>query len=370
MRRVDPAGRASDDGARRHGRHRARQDDAAPEPYPDDDGGWWQQAEPHSRAWPGAPTPDPRQDAPTAQARQVEPTQQIRQAEPAPRARQDAPAPRARQEPSRRAGRNLPAAIGVGLTLGAVALATLFLYRQAFLGVIIVAVCVACWEMVRAIRNTGAQPPLTPLLAGGVVMAILGWLRGPDALALGLLLTILALMVWRLADGPAGYHRDVMAGTLVAVYVPFLAGFAAMLAAPGDGAIRMVAMLAAVALSDTGGYVAGVLFGRHPMAPGVSPKKTWEGLAGSLVVTAVGSAVLLALLLRVDWWWGLVFGLTLSAASVLGDLAESLLKRDLGVKDMSSLLPGHGGLMDRLDSILFAAPAGYLLLSVLAPVSR
>jgi phosphatidate cytidylyltransferase len=323
MTRLDP-GWAPDDGQSRYGRHRARHADAAPDPYPEgDDETWSPDAEPYP---PKAEPPRP--------------------------------------------GRNLPAAIGVGVTLGAVVLVSLFVFRLAFLGVVILAVAVGCWEMSRAIRNAGAQPPLVPLIAGGAVMAGLGWARGPSALALTLFVTILAMMVWRLADGPAGYHRDVMAGTLIAVYVPFLGAFAAMLAAPDDGAVRVIVALAAVVLSDTGGYVSGVALGRHPLAPGVSPNKTWEGLAGSLVVTAVGSAVLLALLLQVDWWWGLVFGVAVSAASVLGDLAESLLKRDLGVKDMSTLLPGHGGLMDRLDSILFAAPTAYLLLSVMAPITR
>jgi phosphatidate cytidylyltransferase len=335
MTRLDPSGWAPDDGQSRHGRHRARHADAAPDPYPDDD--------PYPE---GHDTYPPHEDA-------HEPDRS-----------EDPP-----KEP-RRAGRNLPAAIAVGVSLGAVVVASLFLYRPAFLAVIVVAVCVGCWEMARAIRNTGAHPPLVPLFAGSVMMAGLAWARGPSALALALFLTILAMMVWRLADGPAGYHRDVMAGTLIAVYVPFLGGFAAMLASPDDGAIRVLAALAAVVLSDTGGYVSGVFLGRHPMAPAVSPKKTWEGLAGSLAFTAVGSAILLALLLDVSWWWGLVFGIAVSAASVLGDLAESLLKRDLGVKDMSSLLPGHGGLMDRLDSILFAAPVAYLLLSVIAPDTR
>jgi phosphatidate cytidylyltransferase len=125
--------------------------------------------------------------------------------------------------------------------------------------------------------------------------------------------------------------------------------------------------LAGVVLSDTGGYAAGVFFGRRPMAPTVSPKKSWEGLAGSLVATAVGAALLLYFLFDVAPWWGAVFGLAVSAASVLGDLGESMIKRDLRVKDMSNLLPGHGGLMDRLDSILFAAPTAYVLLTVIAP---
>jgi phosphatidate cytidylyltransferase len=265
--------------------------------------------------------------------------------------------------PSGRAGRNLPAAIGVGLTLGAVVIAALFLWKPAFLGVITVAIGIAVWELTRAVRHSGAHPPLVPLLIGGVLMGGLAWYEGPDALSVGLLVTVLAAMIWRLADGPAGYQRDLTGATLVAVYVPFLGGFAALLAAPDDGAKRVIVTLAAVVLSDTGGYVAGVFFGQHPMAPAVSPKKSWEGLAGSLVAAAVGGALLLHFVFDVAPWWGAVFGLAISVASVLGDLAESMLKRDLGIKDMSSLLPGHGGLMDRLDSILFALPVAYLLLS-------
>jgi phosphatidate cytidylyltransferase len=265
-----------------------------------------------------------------------------------------------------RAGRNLPAAIGVGLTLGAIVISSLFLWKPAFLGVIAVAIGVAIWELTRAVRHSGARPPLVPLLIGGVLMSGLAWFEGPDALSVGLLVTILAAMIWRLADGPAGYQRDITGATLVAVYVPFLGGFAALLAEPDDGAKRVIVTLAAVVLSDTGGYVAGVFFGRHPMAPSVSPKKSWEGLIGSLVATAIGGALLLHFVFDVAPWWGAVFGLAISVASVLGDLGESMLKRDLGIKDMSNLLPGHGGLMDRLDSILFALPVAYLLLSVLA----
>jgi phosphatidate cytidylyltransferase len=268
-----------------------------------------------------------------------------------------------------RAGRNLPAAIGVGVTLGAVVIAALFVWKPAFLGVIAIAMGVGIWELSRAVRHSGANPPLVPLLIGGVLMSGLAWYEGPDALSVGLLVTVLAAMVWRLADGPAGYQRDITAATLVAVYVPFLGGFAALLAEPTDGAKRVIITLAAVVLSDTGGYAAGVFLGRHPMAPSISPKKSWEGLAGSLTAAAIGGALMLRFVFDVAPWWGAVFGLAISVASVLGDLAESMLKRDLGVKDMSNLLPGHGGLMDRLDSILFAVPTAYLLLSVLSPVN-
>jgi phosphatidate cytidylyltransferase len=253
------------------------------------------------------------------------------------------------------------------VSLAAAILVPLFLFREAFFGVVALAASVGIWEMTRAVRARGAHPPLVPLIAGGVLMVGLAWRAGPDGLSLGLLVTVLAAMVWRLADGPAGYQRDLSASALIAVYVPFLAGFAVLLALPPDGDWRVLATLALVVLSDTGGYVAGVLLGKHPMAPSVSPKKSWEGFGGSIVAAGVGGAVLLSVLFDVAPWLGAVFGLAVSVAAVLGDLGESMIKRDLGIKDMSRLLPGHGGLMDRLDSILFAVPTAYLLLAIFAP---
>jgi phosphatidate cytidylyltransferase len=298
-------------------------------------------------------------------------------AEPAPsrgrrgpgRRRASSARPPTQQPPPSRAGRNLPAAIGVGVALGAAVLVPLFLYLPAFLFVLAAAVAIGIWEMGRAVRRGGAHPPLVPLIAGGVITVGLAWFAGPDALSLGLLVTVLGTMIWRLGDGPGDYRRDLTAATLIAVYVPFLAGFAAMLAAaPDDGHLRVLLTLAAVVLSDTGGYAAGANFGKHPMAPSISPKKSWEGFAGSVTAAAVGSALLIWLLFDVAPWWGVLFGVAVSGAAVLGDLAESMIKRDLGVKDMSNLLPGHGGLMDRLDSILFAVPTAYLLLAVFVPV--
>jgi phosphatidate cytidylyltransferase len=269
-----------------------------------------------------------------------------------------------------RAGRNLPAAIAVGASLGAVVLVSLLFWRPGFVFVVATAAGIGAWEMARAMaRDGGPRAPLVPLLAGSAVMVTLAWFAGAEALTLGLVVTVLAAMVWRLADGPAGYQRDLLAAVLVAVYVPFLGSFAVLLDRPSDGALRVIVMLAAVVLSDTGGYVAGVFLGRHAMAPTVSPKKSWEGTAGSLFITATGGAVLFHVLFHVPWWHGALFGLGVSAVAVLGDLAESLLKRDLHIKDMSHLLPGHGGLMDRLDSVLFAAPAAFVLFSVLVPAA-
>lgn len=263
-----------------------------------------------------------------------------------------------------RAGRDLVAAFTVGGGLAALVLASLLLWRPAFLVIVVAGVWVATWELVRALRAGGARPPRVPLFAGGPVMIGLAWWGGPAALSLGLLVSVLAVMVWRLGRGPDGYHHDVGAATLILVYVPFLGGFAALLAAADDGTWRVLVTLVVVVLTDTGGYVSGVFFGRHPMAPSVSPKKSWEGLAGSLLAAAAGGAVGLGLA-GMAWWAGVLFGVVVAGAAVLGDLAESLLKRDLGIKDMSGLLPGHGGVLDRVDSVLFAAPTAYLLLEVL-----
>jgi phosphatidate cytidylyltransferase len=274
-----------------------------------------------------------------------------------------------KDKPNGRAGRNLPAAIAVGLSLVLLVLASLVLWPPAFLGVIAVAAGVGVWEMVRALRAGGADAPLIPLLAGSLLMVGLTWHSGPDALLLGLAATVLAAVVWRIADGPAAVRRDVTASILIAVYVPFLLSFAMLLQQPdpeGDGRWQVLCTLLAVVLSDTGGYAVGVFLGKHKMAPSISPGKTWEGFGGSIGAAGIGSALLLYFLLDVPWYWGLLFGTLISVVAVIGDLGESMLKRDLGVKDMSSLLPGHGGVMDRLDSIVFAVPTAYLLFALIA----
>ena len=266
-----------------------------------------------------------------------------------------------------RAGRNLPAAIAVGLSLGLVILAALLIEPIALLPVLIAASGVGAWEMARALSTTGARPPLIPLLAGTALMTGLAWFEGADALALGLLVTIGAAALWRLADGVHAVRRDFTPSLLIAVYGPFLLSFAGMLVQMEHGNLLVIATVAGVVLSDTGGYAFGVFLGKHPMAPKISPKKSWEGFAGSMTAAAIGSAALLFFMVDVPVYWGLLFGALISVVAVLGDLAESMLKRDLGVKDMSNLLPGHGGLMDRLDSILFAVPTAYLFFSIITP---
>jgi phosphatidate cytidylyltransferase len=176
------------------------------------------------------------------------------------------------------------------------------------------------------------------------------------------------VLLWRIADGAAGYLADVSASMLVLLYVPTLAAFAVMLCHPHDGAARTLAFIATVVCSDTGGYASGVMFGKHPLAPIVSKAKTWEGFAGSVAACSAAGVLFLTLTFHEAWWKGLLFGLAIVVTATLGDLGESVIKRDLGVKDMGTLLPGHGGIMDRLDSLLPCAAVAYLLLSAFAPV--
>jgi phosphatidate cytidylyltransferase len=278
-----------------------------------------------------------------------------------------APAPdeRARAKAGKgRAGRNVPVAIAVGLALGALITVPLFSpYRWVFIVVLVAAVAIGVREIVLALRTLGAQPPMVPLQVGGAVMVVMAYLVGADALVLGLILTVLATLVWRLADPAEGFLRDVAAATFTAVYVPFLAGFAALMTVPDDGPRRVTAFIAVVVCSDVGGFAAGVLFGKHRMAPTVSPKKSWEGFAGSLVACAAAGAIFFVTLFDTSPLLGAAYGLAIVVTATLGDLGESMVKRDIGIKDMGRLLPGHGGLMDRLDSLLPTAPVAWLLLA-------
>ncbi|MGZ4609036.1 MAG: phosphatidate cytidylyltransferase [Actinomycetes bacterium] len=266
-----------------------------------------------------------------------------------------------------RAGRNLTAAVGVGVGLGALVLLSLYVYKASFVVVVIAAIVLGLWELSNALNADHVRVPVVPVAIGAAAMLVAAYVGGSEALVVVLALTVLATMVWRLPENPAGYVRDVTSGVFVTLYVPFMAGFAMLLLRADDGADRVVVFILLTVLSDVGGYAAGVLFGRHPMAPAISPKKSWEGFAGSAVFTAVGGAVILPLLLGGSPLAGVAVGVALMLTATLGDLGESMIKRDLGIKDMGSLLPGHGGIMDRLDSLLPAAPVTYLLLSWLVP---
>jgi phosphatidate cytidylyltransferase len=262
-----------------------------------------------------------------------------------------------------RAGRNLPVAIIVGLSLGGLILTTLYLFKPAFLVVVVLAILTGLWELVTSLRERDLSAPLIPIAAGGIAILLLAYTDGREAMTVALVLTVVAVVIWRAAEGAAGMLPDIGAGLFALVYVPFLAGFCTLMLAPHDGAQRVTAFIATVVASDVGGYAFGVLAGKHPMAPTVSPKKSWEGFAGSTLACAVCGSILFVSLLHAQWWQGVVFGLATVCTATLGDLGESMIKRDLGIKDMGKLLPGHGGLMDRLDSLLPTAPVAWLLLA-------
>ncbi|MGK4597937.1 phosphatidate cytidylyltransferase [Amycolatopsis sp. w19] len=282
------------------------------------------------------------------------------------------PVPAEKPEPVQkvsRAGRNLPAAIGVGLLLGAAIVTSLLTVRFLFIGIIAIAIAVGTIELAGALkRAAGIRIALVPVLVGGQAMIWLAWPYGREGALTAFVLTVLVCLLWRLPGGADGYLRDISASVFATAYIPLFGAFAAMLVPPADGVGRVLAFMIGVVASDTGGYIAGVLGGKHPMAPTISPKKTWEGFAGSLVAGVVAGALTLSLLLDGHAWQGVLFGAAIVCTATLGDLVESLIKRDLGVKDMGNMLPGHGGLMDRLDSLLPSAVVSWLLLSAFVPV--
>lgn len=266
--------------------------------------------------------------------------------------------------PTGRAGRNLPAAVGVGLVLILVLALSLFIRREAFVGFVLVAGFGGLWELARALGRREIRIPLLPLWVGTVGIVVSAWVAGAEAMLMAFALTAGGVFVWRVIDGGGrSAVRDATAAIFAAAYVPYLAGFAVLMVRTENGAWMVVAYILVTIGNDIGGYVAGVVFGKHPMAPSISPKKSWEGLGGSLVLSAGLGSLVTALALGGSWWAGALLGVAAVAAATTGDLAESLLKRDLGLKDMGSILPGHGGVMDRIDSLLVSAPVSYLILS-------
>jgi len=270
-----------------------------------------------------------------------------------------------------RAGRNLPAAIGVGVVLGGAAIGTLLFAPKGWLVMLAVAIPIATFEVVRRLQEAGYALPAIPLLIGGQAMIWLPWPYGAAGLLGAYGGTIVVCMVWRLVgqglrEQPVNYLRDISAAVLLATWVPLFAGFSALLIFQDDGGIRTFTVIVTVVFADIGGYVAGVLFGKHLMAPAISPKKSWEGLGGSLVFGIAAAVLSVEFLLGKPAWVGVPLGLMLVITGVLGDLVESQVKRDLGIKDMGSLLPGHGGVMDRIDAMLPSAVAGWIVLTLLA----
>lgn len=266
-----------------------------------------------------------------------------------------------------RTGRNLPAAIAVGLGLAALVIGSLYTVKELFLVVVAGAVGIGVVELIRAFADRGIQVPTVPVLAGLVAMQAGGYWGGPVWLLGSFVVFAFVVLIWRMfSGGTAGYVRDVTGSVFSLFYPPLLAGFVALLLAPDDGVHRVVVFIAVTVASDTGGYIAGVLFGRHQMSP-ISPKKTWEGFAGSVIACVAVGAWLVSWLLGGELWLGALIGVLGAAFATAGDLIESIIKRDLGIKDLGSILPGHGGMMDRLDSLVATLVPVWLLLTLFVP---
>ncbi|GAA2147755.1 hypothetical protein GCM10009844_25270 [Nocardioides koreensis] len=273
-----------------------------------------------------------------------------------------------------RAGRDLRKAVASAVVLLAAIAASLAVWKTAFMFIVAAAVVVAVWELHQGFRAKDIDLPEQPLMLGGVVMVVVAYVWGSAALVTATAVTALVIMLWLLRRGIEGYVMNSTASVFTLVYVPFLGSFVALMLAEGgitggglddEGVQGIITFVLVTIASDIGGYVAGVLFGKHPMAPVISPKKSWEGFAGSVVFCVVVGWALVVHLLDGDWWVGVLLGLIVVVMATLGDLCESVIKRDLGIKDMSQVIPGHGGLMDRLDSLLATIAPVWLLLHYL-----
>lgn len=266
-----------------------------------------------------------------------------------------------------RTGRNLPLAIIIGLALGLALVFSLVVIKELFLIFAAFLLVFTVFELASALRFAGRNVPRIPTIIGGlaVVPAAFFWLA--EGQWLGILGAMLLVTLWRLAEAVVPARRtsaldlgkDLVAGVFIQAYVVFLGSFAVLLTAQDGGEWWTLAFLIVVVSTDTGAYATGLLAGRHPMAPKISPKKTWEGFAGSLLAAVIAGVLVALFMIGQPWTVGLLFGVTLALTATLGDLTESLIKRDLGIKDISTWLPGHGGFLDRLDSILPSAAVAY-----------
>ncbi|MDK4231978.1 phosphatidate cytidylyltransferase [Corynebacterium accolens] len=278
-------------------------------------------------------------------------------------------------QPKNGPGRDLPAAIGVGVGLGALVVLAVWAGPLAWYAVVAVAVGGAMWEVLTRLRENSYYIPRTLLIILGQAMVWISWPLGAPGLVAVYVTAVLILMFGSLFHNgrhrpPINYLRDMSVGIFVLTWIPLFATFAAMLSListpVASGAASIVVFMLCVVASDTGGYIVGVMFGSHPMAPAVSPKKSWEGFCGSIGFGVIVGAVSVHFLLHHSAWIGALMGLGLVICASLGDLVESQFKRELGIKDMSHILPGHGGLMDRLDGMLPSAMVTWVAMSLMA----
>ncbi|MHA7276536.1 phosphatidate cytidylyltransferase [Arthrobacter sp. Hz1] len=266
-----------------------------------------------------------------------------------------------------RAGRNLPAAIAVGVALLGSVLGGILYLPIAFVAISTAFALLGVWEVSRALEVRQIRLPLVPAIVATIALPFAAYLGGPEALAYAVVLSTTALALWRSVDPAPDAARSITAGIFVVLWIPLLLSFAMLLLREPSGKLLVATLLLLVVANDTFGYLIGAFFGKHAMAPKISPKKSWEGFAGSVGGAVLVGTVAAVFLLERPWWFGLVLAVATVSAATAGDLAESMIKRELGVKDMGNILPGHGGMMDRLDSIVFASPVAFVLSVTLVP---
>ena len=261
---------------------------------------------------------------------------------------------------NKKAGRKLLPSIAVGLSLIALVWFTLSFQRELFAIVVAIAVILGVKEIVRAFAARGIHLSFNTLAVASIGLSYAAWVGGVAGLAIATAIAIPLLLIRALVQGPEGFVAKATGTTFALLYLPFLAGFLILLSRPSTGFQRVMTFMILVGCNDTFGYIVGVLFGKHPLVPKISPKKTWEGLAGSLVFTLIGGCLAFEYIMDMQWWIGLIVGSMIVFTATCGDLIESAMKRDLSLKDMGTLLPGHGGMLDRLDSVVLSAPAMWL----------
>jgi len=263
-----------------------------------------------------------------------------------------------------RAGRNLPAAIASGVVLAVLVVVSLVWVPWLFGILTAAALCLAIYELTTAFAGAGIRVARTPVYATTLIGMAAAYVWGTEALLVTVGAGVVAVLIWRIRRGTEGYLRDASASVFLLGYISLMGGFAMLMLAAPDGPWRIVVFILLTIGNDIGGYATGVLFGRHPIAPQVSPKKSWEGFAGSLVVQCLIGVGAFIWVFDAPWWQGLIMGAVLTVTATAGDFVESAIKRDIGVKDMGSLLPGHGGIMDRLDSLVVNAFAAWALFAL------
>ena len=275
-----------------------------------------------------------------------------------------------------RTGRDLIVATLIGLAIGAVLIASLIFLKWAFVLFALGAAMLGIFEFGRALKGAGRKVDLIPQLVIGAGLVLSGltplwlhWVAAFVAVALVIVWRVMAQMFAKDGRTYSAVLGDVLIAGFIQLYVPFLASLCLVLLRQEGGEWWVLAFIIMAVASDTGAYAAGLLFGKHPMAPRISPKKTWEGFAGAALAALIAGVLLSLLMLGLPWWTGLVIGAVILGTATAGDLGESMIKRDLGIKDMSSWLPGHGGVLDRLDSILPSVVGALALFYLFSPLT-